>query len=321
MKKRIVVTFVILFALFFNVKTVAQIDSTTSVGGWKLKTYKNISKIVIFQDTVKGHDLRSRGYVEGKGSLRLQFTSSKSRTQIAEAKLVIAKTFTKELQFPLEMGFAYKFGYFGPQFQYSAYALYDLVLIGKSGIRYQYLNSYVPALGTTENGGWISDLPEFVDMMFGRTIRPTEPMVGMEIGISMNVDRADLNLDWLAFWYTPSTHLPDYGITVDSFEDSTIVGVEDEIIVPTSFSLSQNYPNPFNPSTTITFQLSKSEYVSLKVFDVLGREVETLVNEEKSVGEHSVQFNGSHLASGMYLYQINIGHGQFVQTKKMMLMK
>ena len=108
---------------------------------------------------------------------------------------------------------------------------------------------------------------------------------------------------------------------IEDFEDSTITDVKDEFAIPISYSLSQNYPNPFNPSTTITFQLSKSSFVTLKVFDVLGREVATLVNEEKSIGEHSIQFNASHLSSGMYVYQINIGHGQFVQTKKMMLMK
>ena len=117
---------------------------------------------------------------------------------------------------------------------------------------------------------------------------------------------------------------PIYGTifdVIDDFEDSTIVDVQKEVEFPTSYSLSQNYPNPFNPSTTITFQLSKSNFVSLKVFDVLGREVAVLVNEEKSVGEYSVRFDGSHLASGMYIYQINIGHGQFVQTKKMILVK
>lgn len=108
---------------------------------------------------------------------------------------------------------------------------------------------------------------------------------------------------------------------IDDFEDSTITDIKNEFVIPTGYSLSQNYPNPFNPSTTITFQLSKSNFVSLKVFDILGREIETLVNGEKSIGEHSVRFDGSRLASGMYLYQINIGHGQFSKTKKMVLMK
>ncbi|KAF0152939.1 MAG: hypothetical protein FD143_616 [Ignavibacteria bacterium] len=112
---------------------------------------------------------------------------------------------------------------------------------------------------------------------------------------------------------------------------------KNQMDIPTNFYLEQNYPNPFNPKTTIqyvipsgakeSFGIASSQtprddnYVTLKVFDVLGREVATLVNEEKSVGEHTVQFNGSHLASGMYLYQINIGHGRFIQNKKMMLVK
>lgn len=90
------ILFVILFALFFNTKTTAQIDTTTNVGGWKIVEHHNLSSLLIFQDTAKmqGNDLRTRGYVEGKGSLRLQFVSSKPNTQTAQAGLTIVKTFT-----------------------------------------------------------------------------------------------------------------------------------------------------------------------------------------------------------------------------------
>jgi len=85
------------------------------------------------------------------------------------------------------------------------------------------------------------------------------------------------------------------------------------------FRLAQNYPNPFNPTTNITYVLPKTENVSLKVYDVLGREVATLVNEVKPAGAYTVPFNASNLASGVYFYKLQAG--SFVQTKKMMLVK
>ena len=86
-----------------------------------------------------------------------------------------------------------------------------------------------------------------------------------------------------------------------------------------SFGLFQNYPNPFNPSTKIKFQIADKEYVSLKIFDLLGKEVETLVNEEKSAGEYEVQFRADQLTSGIYIYKLDAGN--FSQTKKMLLLK
>jgi len=108
---------------------------------------------------------------------------------------------------------------------------------------------------------------------------------------------------------------------IDDFEDATITDVEDELSIPTNYSLSQNYPNPFNPETAIKFQVPTFSHITLKIFDVLGREIETLVNEDRFAGEYTVKFSGLNLASGMYIYQLNVGNGQFVQTKKMILMK
>jgi len=93
----------------------------------------------------------------------------------------------------------------------------------------------------------------------------------------------------------------------------------------TEFALSQNYPNPFNPETNISYQLPVSSKVSLKVYDVLGNEVATLVNEEKPAGKYQVNFNTQHttnnqqLSSGVYFYRLQAGN--FVQTKKFILMK
>jgi hypothetical protein len=89
--------------------------------------------------------------------------------------------------------------------------------------------------------------------------------------------------------------------------------------LPTTFILSQNYPNPFNPITQINFSIPERSDVTLKVYDVLGKEVATLVNEEKEPGYYTVDFNGNNLASGMYIYRITAG--SFVETRKMILMK
>ncbi len=88
---------------------------------------------------------------------------------------------------------------------------------------------------------------------------------------------------------------------------------------PISFSLNQNYPNPFNPSTTIRFQVPNSSFVNLKVYDVLGNEVATLVNEEKATGSYEVSFKAANLSSGVYLYKLQAG--SFVEINKMLLLK
>lgn len=94
---------------------------------------------------------------------------------------------------------------------------------------------------------------------------------------------------------------------------------ESKIGIPTEFQLSVNYPNPFNPSTTIQFALPTGNFVTLKVFDVLGKEVATLANEERPAGFHEVRFDASKLSSGIYIYQIQAG--MFRDVKKMLLMK
>ena len=101
------------------------------------------------------------------------------------------------------------------------------------------------------------------------------------------------------------------------FEYSSVVNVE--VGVPMEFSLAQNYPNPFNPSTSIEYSVPSNEFVTLKVYDVLGNTVSTLVNETKEAGKYNVSFDASNLTSGIYFYSINAGG--FTQVKKMMLVK
>ena len=89
--------------------------------------------------------------------------------------------------------------------------------------------------------------------------------------------------------------------------------------VPAKFSLKQNYPNPFNPVTKITFSIPSKNFVSLKVYDVLGREVSQLINSELDAGNHQVEFNGSRLSSGVYFYHLK--SGSFSEVKKLILAK
>jgi hypothetical protein len=87
----------------------------------------------------------------------------------------------------------------------------------------------------------------------------------------------------------------------------------------TDFSLSQNYPNPFNPSTTIEFDLPKTDEVSLKIFNILGEEVSILVSERLSAGSYSYEWDAGNIASGIYLYKLEAE--RYVEIRKMVLMK
>jgi hypothetical protein len=127
-----------------------------------------------------------------------------------------------------------------------------------------------------------------------------------------------------------SVSLPAYGsaiYTISIEEESVvlppippIVSVDDELASqPENYNLYQNYPNPFNPSTTIRYSITAPDLVRIKIYDILGREVKTLINEQKQAGTYEVQFDASGLASGIYLYRIE--SGKFIQTKKMILLK
>lgn len=111
----------------------------------------------------------------------------------------------------------------------------------------------------------------------------------------------------------------DYGGGVSVYNPNGIVVVEPIVRLPTEYILSQNYPNPFNPATNINFSLPKAEFVTLKIYDILGKEVTTLINEELNAGNHTKTWNASNLSSGVYFYQLKTG--SFCQTKKMILVK
>ena len=112
-------------------------------------------------------------------------------------------------------------------------------------------------------------------------------------------------------------------VIIDSL--NSLVGIVDKNMdIPSQYKMSNCYPNPFNPTTTINYQIPELSFVTLKVFDVLGNEIAALVNEQKSPGNYSINFDGGSLTSGVYFYQLRSGSpkGQaFVQTKKMILLK
>ncbi|MEJ2617302.1 MAG: T9SS type A sorting domain-containing protein, partial [Ignavibacteriaceae bacterium] len=116
--------------------------------------------------------------------------------------------------------------------------------------------------------------------------------------------------------------------TLACYKGDEVTYAEDEnpVISPSSFTLAQNYPNPFNPTTTLSFVIGNRSFVLLKVYDVLGREIATLLNEEKMPGKYKIKFNANDLSSGIYFYRLQavpVGRqaGEFIETKKMILLR
>jgi hypothetical protein len=115
-----------------------------------------------------------------------------------------------------------------------------------------------------------------------------------------------INQHQTGFWYV--------------YQQQTITAVEDELTtIPTVFKLEQNYPNPFNPSTIIKFAIPERSNVLIKIYDITGSEIATLVDEEMNAGWYKKDFNANSLASGVYLYRMQAG--AYVSIKKMLLMK
>jgi choice-of-anchor B domain-containing protein len=150
---------------------------------------------------------------------------------------------------------------------------------------------------------------------------PTNPKLVGQYDTYPSSGGGTYNGSWGVYPYLPSGNVivsdMATGLYVCKFTPP-VTNVDDEL-TPSEFKLNQNYPNPFNPSTKIEFKISKSEVVTLKVYDVLGNEVASLVNETKPAGIYEINFNASGLPSGIYLARLQSGN--LVQTIKMSLIK
>jgi bacillolysin len=125
--------------------------------------------------------------------------------------------------------------------------------------------------------------------------------------------------DFLSGTHSPESYVVDATFPVWFVVGSRVTAVKESPAIIKAFALENNYPNPFNPSTVISYQLAVNSHVTLRVYDILGRKVATLVDEQKQAGSYQATFNGSKFASGVYFYRMEAG--SFVQTKKLVLAK
>ena len=137
-------------------------------------------------------------------------------------------------------------------------------------------------------------------------------------GTSKNVSGLIANQTY--YWRVKAGNISGWGPYSEGRNFVAItVGVNDERGLPTAFGLSQNFPNPFNPATTIEFAVPTEAHVTVDVYNAIGEQVATLVDEARGAGYHTVSFDASSLPSGVYLYRISAG--QFTAVRKMLLMK
>ena len=120
-------------------------------------------------------------------------------------------------------------------------------------------------------------------------------------------------------WYSALSEVTGHWQIGYATSPLVTLGLTNPAAIPDAFALEQNYPNPFNPSTTIRYALPKRTHVTLSVFNTLGQQVATLVNESQEAGTHDVRFDGSMIASGTYFYRIQAGDN--VQTKKFVYLR
>jgi hypothetical protein len=166
----------------------------------------------------------------------------------------------------------------------------------------------------------------------------------MAVANLSSADQTITNVPWLApgTWYDiwDQSVLTADGTVIDTFfvpaftarvfsntHDSLLVGVNQTVasVIPSSFALRQNFPNPFNPATTITFDVPKEAFVTIAVFDLLGRTVATLADDVMNPGVHTVRWDGrtrsgSEAAGGVYFVRMNTSEG-FAETRKMLLLR
>lgn len=199
----------------------------------------------------------------------------------------------------------------------------DSISYRKGLLNYHYVKPFVHNWGTTKtipnpSLRLSSADPWIVSLGSGGAAMPNiapDSSVSISTWITISVDesifpgyfnfKAEIMSDGRVYW-------------IDSTK-MIITEVRGEEIHPTAFKLEQNYPNPFNPSTKISWQSPVNAHQTLKIYDVLGNEVTTLVNEYRSAGNFEIEFNASGLSSGIYFYQLKVG--EFISTKKMVLIR
>ena len=116
-----------------------------------------------------------------------------------------------------------------------------------------------------------------------------------------------------------NTAVQNFRFELVEYSVLTSIDVDEITEIPAYFHLQQNFPNPFNPSTKILYSIPNPDFVTLKIYNILGREVQTLVDEFQKMGTYSVNFNASKLSSEIYFYQLQVG--DFVETKKMLFLR
>ncbi|MCL4511103.1 MAG: T9SS type A sorting domain-containing protein [Bacteroidetes bacterium] len=144
--------------------------------------------------------------------------------------------------------------------------------------------------------------------------------VGIYMAPGTTGDTAIVTIYTLPDTVSGNLHKATYALFDDFVLDNTVTDVKDnEFTLPSNYSLTQNYPNPFNPATEIEFTIPTGHHVTLKVYNMMGQELETLVDEQLPQGRYKKAFDASRLASGVYLYKLQAGN--FSQVKKMVLVK
>ena len=179
--------------------------------------------------------------------------------------------------------------------------------------------NYMQRILTSDNTAIFAFLREYQDdrVFVVTNLTGSEKTVVLKDELVAGTYRNVLTDEDTVFANRDSVTIEAYGYSVWEGIESTVANETEE--APLDFKLEQNYPNPFNPSTVISYQLPVNSLVNLKVYDLLGREIATLVDGQMSAGNHSVNFNGSQLSSGMYMYRLQVGN--HVQTRKMLLVK
>ncbi|MBX7047151.1 MAG: T9SS type A sorting domain-containing protein [Ignavibacteria bacterium] len=165
-------------------------------------------------------------------------------------------------------------------------------------------------------------LPENFTVRIGTIYWPEGSQYGKFVRYRYSLSQFAGQTIAIGFKYNMDLNFPNSGLLVqlDDIYVGPSVGIQNiSADVPSSFKLSQNYPNPFNPVTNIAFDIPKNTFAILKVYDMLGREVETLVNEKLDAGYYRVDFNASNISSGTYFYSLVTS--DFVQTRKLTVVK